>query len=185
VDSYLFFRRLAGGLCRIEHGKARRGREHEPTSYRIVEGDAGEPVIEHVVVEPGPEDEELYEAAVAYVREHPGEPTSAIEEAVTGGRTRVRKALEHGATTGVLALGPGRAKNGRYWYPAGHAALGSPGEHGATTGEQSLWGTAEGPLAPLAAPPKGAGEQQASKAGSPGEHELLQPERQPEGDIPW
>src|SRR5207302_5278942 len=52
VDSYLFYRRLAGGLVRLEHGKARRGREHEPAQYRIVADEAGQPVIEHVSVEP-------------------------------------------------------------------------------------------------------------------------------------
>jgi hypothetical protein len=55
VDSYLFFRKLSGGLTRVEHGKARRGREHEHACYRILEGEAGEPILEHVVVEPGPE----------------------------------------------------------------------------------------------------------------------------------
>ena len=169
VDSYLFFRKLSGGLTRVEHGKARRGREHEPVCYRILEGDAGEPVIEHVVVEAGPEDDELFEAVIAYVREQPGEPQSAIEEAVVGSRSRVRTALERGASKNLLALGPGRARNGRYWYPADHEALRSPVHHGASGGDQALWGSEEAALAPLAAPLKGAGEQTGEQAAAPGE----------------
>ena len=88
---------------------------------------------------------------------------TAIEDAVPGARERVRKALERAASAGVLALGPGRARNGKYWYPAGHAALGSPGE------------------------------QPASKAGSPRENKLRPErqqelaEREPDenGDIAW
>jgi KaiC/GvpD/RAD55 family RecA-like ATPase len=47
VDSYLYFRKLAGGLVKVEHGKARRV-EHGPEHYRIVENDdGGGPKIEH------------------------------------------------------------------------------------------------------------------------------------------
>lgn len=38
VDSYLYFRRLNSGLVQVEHGKARRGREHEKEHYRIDDG---------------------------------------------------------------------------------------------------------------------------------------------------
>jgi hypothetical protein len=184
VDSYLFFRKLSGGLIRIEHGKARRGREHEPVCFRILEGEAGEPVIEHVAVEAGPEDEELYEAVVAYVREHPGEPQSAIEDEVEGSRDRVRKALLCGASNKVLARGPGRAKNGKYWYPADHAALGSPGDHGASGGEQPLWDVQEGVVAELAAAPKGKAAASGERPAVPGE-QANDREEAPDGDIPW
>jgi hypothetical protein len=46
VDSYLYFRKLAGGLIKVEHGKARRA-EHAPEHYRIVENDDGGPKVEH------------------------------------------------------------------------------------------------------------------------------------------
>jgi hypothetical protein len=186
ADSYLFFRRLKGGLIRIEHGKARRGREHEHVAFRVVSGEGGEPVIEPVPLETGQEDDELYEAVVSWVREHPGEPQGAVEEAMTAGRVRVRAALRRGASTFSLALGPGRARNGKYWFPVGHAALGSPGEHGASGGDQPLTGLEEAPLAPLAPPLKGGepGEQAAGLA--PAELEA-QPERLPDenGDVEW
>jgi AAA domain len=49
VDSYLYFRRLAGGLIQVEHGKARRGREHAKEHFRVVD-DEGAPRIERVDV---------------------------------------------------------------------------------------------------------------------------------------
>jgi hypothetical protein len=48
VDSYLYFRKLAGGLVQVEHGKARRGGEHAKEHYRIVEAEGGGPQIEQV-----------------------------------------------------------------------------------------------------------------------------------------
>jgi RecA-family ATPase len=53
VDSYLYFRKLAGGLVQVEHGKARRGREHEKVHFRIVENNEGGPQIEQVDIKQG------------------------------------------------------------------------------------------------------------------------------------
>jgi DNA-binding XRE family transcriptional regulator len=53
VDSYLYFRKLAGGLVQVEHGKARRGREHEKVHFRIVENDDGGPKIDQVDIKQG------------------------------------------------------------------------------------------------------------------------------------
>jgi len=51
VDSYLFYRRLGSGLVRIEHGKARRGGEHDPVHFRIEADDDGRPSIHPVQIE--------------------------------------------------------------------------------------------------------------------------------------
>ena len=59
----------------------------------------------------------------------------------------MRAALEWLASENLLALGPGRARNGKYFYPANHAALRSPGEQLATTGDQTPGPTGSAVLA--------------------------------------
>ena len=64
-----------------------------------------------------------------HVNDHPGEAQSTIEDAIGGGRKAVREALEWLASENggnLLAKGPGRAKNGKYYYPSNHAGLRSP-----------------------------------------------------------
>lgn len=136
VDSYIFYRRLSDGLIRLEHGKARRGREHEHDHFRIVETDDGLPAIEHVIPQRVDENE-LDMRVLAHVTEHPGNPQNKIEGSVKGGRGSVRKSLERLATHKLLAQGPGRHPAGKYWYPANHAALSVASDAQATLGDMS------------------------------------------------
>lgn len=136
-DSAIFFRRLPGGLVRVEHAKARRGREHEHVHYRIVGGSAGEPVLEHVEVEATAAGDELVEQVVAFVTAHPGAPQKDVEAGVTGGRQKVRAALEAAASHNLIARGDGRHPSGKYWFPASQAESLSPGDTGATPGDTS------------------------------------------------
>ena len=101
------------------------------------------------------EDEELFERVIAYVTDHPGETQGTVENEVHGARERVRQALEAAANENVLAVGPGRTKKGKYWYPAGHAALDSPGESQATLGESLAAPSSNGSFAGSPSPPKG------------------------------
>jgi hypothetical protein len=139
ADVVLYFRRLSGGLVRIEQPKARRGHPHAPAHYRIAEDADGLPHVELVEVDEGADDE-LFDAVIAHVTGQPGEAQKTIEDEVTGSRRRVREALERGATLGQLALGPGRHPRGKYWYPANHAAIHSPGDTGAIPGDTLLTG---------------------------------------------
>lgn len=82
--------------------------------------------------------EELRAKVLDYVETHPGEAQSTIENAVGGSRKAVREALEWLASesgNNLLAKGPGRAKNGKYFYPSNHAALRSPDSGGEQIGE--------------------------------------------------
>jgi hypothetical protein len=140
VDSYLYYRRLPDGLVRVEHGKARRGHEHEHVHFRIDSDDSGSPVIEHVTVEAAPASDKLDEAVTDYVTQRPGASTKNVENTVTGSRSAIRKSLKRLATPGDsqrIAAGPGRHPNGNYWYPLNHAALMSPGDMQATLGDMS------------------------------------------------
>jgi AAA domain len=83
------------------------------------------------------EAEELDARVLEYVSEHPGESQKRVEDQVEGGRDSIRKSLERLASHLLLATGPGRAWNGKYWYPADHAALRSPGDLLASDGEQA------------------------------------------------
>lgn len=161
VDSYLFYRKLAGGLVRLEHGKARRGREHEPVHFRIVEDDeSGAPRIEEVTIESGPSEGQLEEAVVAFVSEHPGASTKQVEDRVTGSRAGIRNALERLSTPGEsqsIAAGPGRHPRGKYWFPLNHAGLDSPGELQATLGDISP-GLSQGRESPESPAPRRGGE---------------------------
>lgn len=154
VDSYIFYRRLAGGLVRVEHGKARRGREHEHVLYRIVDSD-GAPLIEHVEQE-DPEERErrtvdaLEQWLIPYVNANPGQASTDVADAYVaandnarGARATIRRAIKIGLERGEqngehpsLAKGPGRAPNGVYLYPA--SLLSSPlaDDQTASTGEQ-------------------------------------------------
>lgn len=90
-------------------------------------------------------DEEQLDAQVlAYVNDHPGASSKAIEDGVGGARKRVRESIKRlstpGDTAGThegIAEATGRHPAGRYWYPLNHAALESPGELQATLGEIS------------------------------------------------
>lgn len=161
VDSYVFYRRLAGGLVRVEHGKARRGREHAHVHFRIVEDeDSGGPTIEHVTVDEGQSDEALDAAVLAFVNEHPGKPTGKVEDGVKGGREAVRRALERLSAPGEsqsVAAGPGRHPRGKYWFPLNHAALDSPGESRASLGDMSP-GLPQGHVSPDSPAPRRGGE---------------------------
>jgi 5S rRNA maturation endonuclease (ribonuclease M5) len=137
VDSYLFYRRLGDGLVRIEHGKARRGGEHEHVHFRIVEGDDGGPVIEHVSLEPKATYEQLVADVVSFVQDHPGACNADIEKGVHAGRERVRNARDVAASHKLIARGPGRHPGGKYWYPANQAENVSPGDTPATLGDMS------------------------------------------------
>jgi hypothetical protein len=81
--------------------------------------------------------EELDARVLEYVTEHPGESQKRVEDQVEGGRDSIRKSLERLASHELLAKGPGRAWNGKYWYPADHAALRSPGDLLASDGDRS------------------------------------------------
>jgi AAA domain len=83
------------------------------------------------------DEEELDERVLTYVTDHPGEPQKTIEGEVEGGRESIRKALERLASHELLAKGPGRYPRGKYWYPASHYALHSPGDTQATLGDYS------------------------------------------------
>jgi hypothetical protein len=81
-------------------------------------------------------DTEALDAAVLeHVNARPGDAQNAIEDAVEGGRQSIRNALERLATLGDIAKGPGRHPRGKYWYPANHQALHSPGDLLATLGD--------------------------------------------------
>jgi hypothetical protein len=77
--------------------------------------------------------EDLDERVHAYICAHPGASQTQIEDGVTGKRDRIREALSRLLTpapgkggTGSpprVALGPGAQSDGRYFYPADHAAL--------------------------------------------------------------
>jgi hypothetical protein len=135
VDALLYFRRL-DGLVRIEHAKTRRGHPHEPTHYRIVEDDTGQPVLELVDVH-RVERDDLDRRVLEHVSEHPGDSTKTVENAVEGSRRSIREALARGATLGLVAHLPGRHPQAKHWYPANHAALESPGDLQATLGDMS------------------------------------------------
>lgn len=144
VDSYIFYRKLSGGLIRIEHGKARRGREHDHVLYRIVTTDDGEPAIERVELDhDDPETRDaraiavLRDWVIPYVDAHPGNARTSVEAAycdstdgARGARGIARHAIDLGLT-GIddngehfsLAKGPGRAHNGTYLYPASQTSL--------------------------------------------------------------
>jgi hypothetical protein len=81
--------------------------------------------------------EALDRAVLEYVTEHPGRSQKSIEDGVEGGRGSIRNALQRLATLSSIAQGPGRHPAGKYWYPAGHAALHSPGDLLATPGDTS------------------------------------------------
>lgn len=128
VDSYLFYRRLSGGLVRIEHAKARRGREHDAVHYRIVADEDGFPRVEHVELQHGLDDEALaalVDQVVAFATDRPGASQKDVRDGVTGTGTAIDRALTYATTTGLLVLGPGRATNGKYFYPADHALFSS------------------------------------------------------------
>jgi AAA domain len=103
-----------------------------------------------------PDHDELRERVREYVEGQPGAPQSEIEAEIGGRRERVREALSWWASdegSRLLALGPGRAANGKYWYPASHAVLSSPGANGATSGESDD-SPAEGPCSPARPDPR-------------------------------
>jgi hypothetical protein len=83
-------------------------------------------------------DEEVLDQRVLdYVTAHPGEPTKIVKQEVEGGNEALGKALERLASHELVATGPGRHPNGKYWYPASHHALQSPGDTQATLGDIS------------------------------------------------
>jgi 5S rRNA maturation endonuclease (ribonuclease M5) len=139
-DVLLYVRRLSGGLLRLEHGKARRGHEHEPVHFRIVEAEGGGPALELVQIQHVDEGD-LDDRVLEYVTAHPGDSTKAVEDGVEGSRLSIRNALERRATSGYIAAGPGRHPRGKYWYPANHAELVSPGDMLAIAGELSPHGS--------------------------------------------
>jgi hypothetical protein len=106
VDSYLFYRRLRDGLVRIEHGKARRGREHEHVHYRIVEGEAGEPIIDLVditsVRTAKEADPERLERVFAAVLKLAPASNARVEREVGGNAADVRACLKNLADAGRI-----------------------------------------------------------------------------------
>ena len=106
--------------------------------------------IQHV------DEDDLDERVLEHVNAHPGDSTKAVEDAVEGSRLSIRNALERRATSGHIARGPGRHPRGKYWYPANHAGLVSPGDTLAIPGDMSPQGSEGDGLARVAAPPKGA-----------------------------
>jgi hypothetical protein len=103
------------------------------------------------------DNDQLDERVLEYVTAHPGEPTKRVEDEVEGGRDSIRKSLERLASNEVVARGPGRRVNGSYWYPADHAALRSPGDLLATTGDMSP-GLSQGLLSPESPAPRRGGD---------------------------
>jgi hypothetical protein len=101
--------------------------------------------------------EELDKRVLTYVVAHPGAPSKEVEDEVEGGRDSIRKALERLASNGLVAKGPGRRRNGNYWYPANHAALKSPGDDEATVGDGSP-GLSQGQLSPTSPAPHRGGD---------------------------
>jgi hypothetical protein len=101
--------------------------------------------------------EELDASVLKYVTEHPGEATQKVEDGVEGGRESVRKSLLRLASHELVASGPGRHPNGKYWYPANHAALVSPGDTQATLGDMSP-GLSQGQVSPVSPRPYKGGE---------------------------
>lgn len=103
---------------------------------------------------------ELRDRILAHVTNNPGEAQSAIEDAIGGGRKTTRDALLWLASDkggNLLATGPGRAKNGKYFYPSNHAALRSPDPLFGERGEHTPQANGEAPLASPPALPKGGG----------------------------
>lgn len=77
--------------------------------------------------------DELRSTVLEYVTDHPGEAQSSIEDGIGGGRKAIREALHHHLNDSLLlVLGPGRSKNGKYYFPLNHAGLRSPNEVGVT-----------------------------------------------------
>jgi hypothetical protein len=101
--------------------------------------------------------EELDGRVLEYVTDHPGDPQKRVEDQVEGGRESIRKSLERLATNKLVAQGPGRRSNGKYWYPANHAALQSPGDLLATSGDMSP-GLSQGQLSPESPAPRRGGD---------------------------
>jgi KaiC/GvpD/RAD55 family RecA-like ATPase len=125
VDTYLYFRRLKGGLVRIEHAKSRRA-EAGPLHYRIGKGEDGAPLLTRVELNEREADEELEARIEAWVAEHPGEAKAIVEAKVTGSGPRIRAAIERmeGDERLRLVAGVGRAWRAMYVYPASYAGLG-------------------------------------------------------------
>lgn len=156
VDSYLFFRKLAGGAVRIEHGKARRGREHEHVLYRVREGDDGEPVLEQIEHEAaeGASYEEIREAELAWLRANPEDwhSTSDVRRAVKGRSDVKDQALRGLYEEGLIRLSVaqrgkepllvapedwkmwGDSRTPRFWRAHGSAESGDAVPAGATRG---------------------------------------------------
>jgi hypothetical protein len=98
--------------------------------------------LELRLVEPKHVDaDELDGKVLEYVREHPGEATSRVENGVGGRRDLVRQALERLREAGAIAsdspAARGRQRPPRYWYPASEAPSESPALFGATGGDPS------------------------------------------------
>ena len=108
------------------------------------------------------DEEELDGRVLEYVTGHPGAVTKTVEDEVEGGRESIRKSLERLASHKLLASGPGRHPRGKYWYPANHEGLHSPGEWLAIPGDMSP-GPLQGLQSPDSPTPRRGGESPGDK----------------------
>ena len=101
----------------------------------------------------GSGDDTMEKDVLEFVRLNPGKPQHVIEDAVTGKREAIRRALRRLEERQLVTLGRGGHANGNYWYPSDSSTSDSPLALGASGGEAAL-----DPSRPTRPALKGAGD---------------------------